>query len=55
MYNIKVEEDVMGGACSTNGAKRNAYRLWGGSQRERGHYEDQDIGKLIILIWILGK
>jgi hypothetical protein len=39
----------MGRACSTNGAKRNAYRE---SQKERNHWEDQDVGGWIILRWI---
>jgi hypothetical protein len=44
----------MGRACSTNGGKRNAYRifLWE-SQKERDHKEDLDVGGRIILEWIL--
>jgi hypothetical protein len=33
--------------------KRKAYRLLAGSQKERYHWEDQDIGGWIILRWIL--
>jgi hypothetical protein len=33
------------------GERKNAYG-WEG-QKERGHYEDQDVGGLIILKWIL--
>jgi hypothetical protein len=33
----------MSGACSTN-EKRNAYRILGESQKERDHWEDQDVG-----------
>jgi hypothetical protein len=29
-YNDQVNEDEMGRACSTNGDKRNAYRIWVG-------------------------
>jgi hypothetical protein len=43
----------MGGPCSTNGEKRKAYRLLWESQKERNHYEDQDVGGWIILGWIL--
>jgi hypothetical protein len=32
---------------------RNAYRILVGSQKERDHYEDQDVGGWIILKWIL--
>jgi hypothetical protein len=35
------------------GAKTNAYRILGESQKERDHYEDQDVGGSIILKWIL--
>jgi hypothetical protein len=31
----QVEEDEMGGACSTNGEKRNAYRLLVGKRDEK--------------------
>jgi hypothetical protein len=33
--------------------KRNASMIVVGSQKERDHYEDQDIGGWIILKWIL--
>jgi hypothetical protein len=39
----------MGGACSTNGEKRNEYRLLVGKARGK---EDQDVGGWIILGWI---
>jgi hypothetical protein len=29
--------------------KRNAYRIWWDSQKERGHYEDLAVGGKIIL------
>jgi hypothetical protein len=37
----------MGGACSTNGG------YWWESQKERDHWEDQDVGGWTILGWIL--
>jgi hypothetical protein len=40
------------GHVARMGEKRNVYRLWWGSQKEREHYEDQDIGGWIILRWI---
>jgi hypothetical protein len=43
----------MGEAYSTNGEKRNAYRLLLGSQKERDHWEDQDVGGWTISKWIL--
>jgi hypothetical protein len=36
-WNNQVEEDEMDGPCSTNGEKRNAYRLLWESQRGRDH------------------
>jgi hypothetical protein len=35
------------------GEKRNAYRILVGSQKERDHWEDQDVGGWTILGWIL--
>jgi hypothetical protein len=34
----------MGRTCSTNGEKRNAYKILVESQKERDHWEDQDVG-----------
>jgi hypothetical protein len=45
----------MGRACNTNGEKRNAYRIWCESQKEKDHWEDQDVGGWTILKWILGR
>jgi hypothetical protein len=42
----------MGGACSANGEKRNANRLWVGKPEGRRPLEDQDVGGWIILRWI---
>jgi hypothetical protein len=48
--NNQVEEDEMGGSCSTNGGEREKLiDYWWESQRERDYYEDQDAGG-----WILG-
>jgi hypothetical protein len=33
--------------------KRNAYRLFVGKPEGKDHYEDQDVGRWIILKWIL--
>jgi hypothetical protein len=35
------------------GEKRNAYKILVGSQKERYHWEDQDVGGWTILKWIL--
>jgi hypothetical protein len=35
------------------GEKRNAYRILVGNQKERDHYEYQDISRWKILKWIL--
>jgi hypothetical protein len=45
---VEVGQGDVGWAYSTNGEKRNAYRLLVG-----GHYEDQYVGGWIILGWIL--
>jgi hypothetical protein len=47
MRNEQVKEYEMGRACSTNMAKRNAYRILVGKP------EDQDVSGWIILKWIL--
>jgi hypothetical protein len=41
LYQIK--EDKMGIACSTNGEKRNAWRLVGGKPEKTMSLEDQDV------------
>jgi hypothetical protein len=43
----------MGRACSTNGEKRNVYRVLVGKPEGKSHWEDQDVGGWIILKWIL--
>jgi hypothetical protein len=35
---IKSRKDEMGRACSTNGEKRNAYRILVGEARRKGHH-----------------
>jgi hypothetical protein len=42
----------MGGACSTNGEKRNAYRILV-DRKERADWEDLDVRGRIIEKWIL--
>jgi hypothetical protein len=42
----------MGRTCSTNGEKRNAYRMLGLIQKERDHWEDKNVGGWRILKWI---
>jgi hypothetical protein len=37
------------------GEKRNAYTIWWESQKERGHYEDLDLSRRIIVNRILEK
>jgi hypothetical protein len=46
-------EYEIGGPCSTNGEKRNAYKLLVGKPEGKSHQEDQDVGGRIILGWIL--
>jgi hypothetical protein len=43
----------MDGACSTNGEKRNAYIILWESQKERDHWENQDLDAWTLLKWIL--
>jgi hypothetical protein len=43
----------MGRACSINGETRNAYSSLVENQKEKDHYEDQDVVGWIILTWIL--
>jgi hypothetical protein len=43
----------MGGACSTNGEKRNAYKILVGKPDGKNHQEDLDVDGRIILRCIL--
>jgi hypothetical protein len=45
----------MGGACSANGEKKDAYWILVGNRKERDHWKDLDVGGRIILRWILEK
>jgi hypothetical protein len=49
-----VKEDEMARACTTHGREEKCiYDLGGGSLKQRGHWEDLDVGVRIILKWIL--
>jgi hypothetical protein len=48
-----VKNGEVGGACSTNGGRGMHIGYWWGIQKERDHWEDQDVGGWIILKWIL--
>jgi hypothetical protein len=44
----------MGGPCSRNGGEEERFvDYWWESQKERDHWEDQDVSGWIILGWIL--
>jgi hypothetical protein len=43
----------MGRACSTKERRGMNIGYWWESQKERDHYEDQDVGGRILLKWIL--
>jgi hypothetical protein len=43
----------MGRACSTNGEKRNAYKVLVGKPERKRPLKYQDIGVWILLKWIL--
>jgi hypothetical protein len=43
------------GHLARMGEKRNAYRTLVECQKDRDHWEDQDVGGLTILKWILDR
>jgi hypothetical protein len=45
----------MGGACSTNGGERDAYRILVRKSEGKRSWEDQEVGGWAILKWILEK
>jgi len=45
----------MGGACSTYGEMRDAYKVWSKNPKGRDHSEYLGVDGKIILEWILGK
>jgi hypothetical protein len=47
-----VNEKEMGRAYSTNGDKRNKYRILVGKPEGRGHQEDLDVSGWEILKWV---
>jgi hypothetical protein len=51
---LQVKKDEMSGVCSTNGGEEEALMgYWWESQKERDHWEDQDVGGWTISKWIL--
>jgi hypothetical protein len=51
----QIKKTEMGGACSTYGESRGAYRVSVGKPDRRNHLEDPRIEGGIILKWILEK
>jgi hypothetical protein len=52
--NIYYVSSDMGGACSTNGVKRGMHiGYWLESQKERHHWEEQDVDVWAVLKWNL--
>jgi hypothetical protein len=51
IYTVHIifKEDEIDRAYSTNGEKRNAYRILVGKPEGKNHWEDQDVGGWIIL------
>jgi hypothetical protein len=50
---IKSRRMRWAGHIARMGETRNAYRIWWERQKERDHWEDQDVGGWTILKWIL--
>jgi hypothetical protein len=49
----QVKNDEMGWACNTNEGRGMHIGYWWERQKERDHWEDQDVGGWTILKWIL--
>jgi hypothetical protein len=55
LWGDQLEKNEMGGACSTYGEKRGAYRILVGDLREGDHLGDRGVDGRIILKWIFKK
>jgi hypothetical protein len=49
IYTDQVKVVEMGRVCGTNGEKRNAYGILVEIQKERDHWEDQNVGGWTVL------
>jgi len=55
LFGVKIENNEMGGACSTCGEQRNLCRFFVGKTEKIDHWGDPGIDKKIILRWIFRK
>jgi len=52
----QIENNEMGGACSTYGRREEVYTgFWWGNLRERDHFGDPGVDGRVILRWIFKK
>ena len=52
----KIEKNEIGGACNVYGERGEACTgFWWGNLRERDHFEDPGVDRMIILRWIFRK
>jgi hypothetical protein len=52
----KIKKNVMGGACSSDGGRREAcIGFWWENLRERDHWGDPGVDESIILEWVFRK